>query len=57
MPQRDETRTGGHKRTARLDRDLRAIIRSCGAEGVARTRAAQTDAVCNFMLIVSAQLG
>lgn len=61
IPQR-ETRqvglAGGHRRTARLDRGLRAITRSCGAEGVASTRAAvRTDvAVCTSMLIVSAQL-
>lgn len=60
MPQRDGTRTvdlaGGHVRTARLDRDLCAVIRSCGAEGVASTRAARTDVVCSILLIVSAQL-
>lgn len=60
MPERDETRTvdlaGGHKRTARLDSDRCAIARSCGTEGVASTRAARTDVVCNIVLIVSAQL-
>lgn len=61
VPQRDETRTvglaGGHTRTARLDRDLCAIILSCDAEGVASTRAAPTDVtVCSNMLIVSGQL-
>lgn len=60
MPQRDRTRTvdlaGGHIRTARLDRDLCASIRSCGAEGVASTRAARTDVVGSIVLIVSAQL-
>lgn len=60
MPQGDATRTvtlaGGHKGIALLDRDLCAIIRSCGIEGVASTRAARVRA-CRLMLIVSAQVG
>lgn len=60
IPERDETQgvvlAGGHKRTARLDSDRWAIIRSCGAEGVANTRAAaRTDVVCNIVPIVFAQ--
>ena len=61
MPQRVETWTeslaGGHTRTVRLDRDLCAIVRSCGTEGVVSTRAARTDvAVWSNILIVSARL-
>lgn len=60
MAERDETRAvdlaGGHKRATRLDNDRCAIIRSCGAEGVANARAvARTDVARNIVPIVSVQ--